>query len=123
MLAHMRQAGLEFGIKNNAASFLGINIKHHKGEIEVTQPGLIDHAIVAMDLQHANPAKVPAPKAALGQDKDSIPYVGEFNYASVVGMLMYIANNTCAGIAFAMNQCACHMHRPTNKTCTISQTN
>eukprot|EP00957_Ditylum_brightwellii_P165526 12601695-Ditylum_brightwellii.AAC.1 len=66
----MKQARLEFGIKNNAASFLGINIERREGEIKLTQPSLIDHAIIAMDLQHANPAKVPAPKAALGQDKD-----------------------------------------------------
>eukprot|EP00957_Ditylum_brightwellii_P033864 2566442-Ditylum_brightwellii.AAC.1 len=74
MLAHIKQAGLEFGIKNNAANFLGINIKHQKGKIELTQPGLINCTIVAMNLQHTSPAKVPAPKAVLGQDKDENPY-------------------------------------------------
>eukprot|EP00957_Ditylum_brightwellii_P204007 15337191-Ditylum_brightwellii.AAC.1 len=59
MLKHMKQAGLEFEVENNAAGYLRINIEHQEGEIELTQPGLIDFSIVAIGLQHTNPAKVP----------------------------------------------------------------
>eukprot|EP00957_Ditylum_brightwellii_P134551 10257373-Ditylum_brightwellii.AAC.1 len=63
-----------------------------------------------MNLQYANLAKIPALKAVLGQDKDSILFDGKFNYASVVGIFMYIANNTRPDIPFTMNQCARHTH-------------
>eukprot|EP00957_Ditylum_brightwellii_P131355 10017887-Ditylum_brightwellii.AAC.1 len=69
----MREARLKVGIKNNAAGFLGFIIEHQDGKIEPIQPGLTDHAIVAMSLQHVNPTKVPALKAALGHDKVGIP--------------------------------------------------
>eukprot|EP00957_Ditylum_brightwellii_P073693 5600475-Ditylum_brightwellii.AAC.1 len=99
----MRTEELAFNIQNDAAGFLGIKIDCQDDHAKLTQPGHIDRIIVALGLQNADPVCVPAPKAALGQDKDGTPFEGDFNYASVIGMMMYVSNNTCPDIAFAIN--------------------
>ena len=68
-----------------------------------------------MDLEDANPKMTPAPREALGRDLEGNPFSQEFNYASVVGMLMYLCNNSRPDIAFTVNQCARYTHFPTEK--------
>ena len=48
----------------------------------------------------------------LGLDKDGQRFDEEWEYASIVGMLMYLANNTRPDIAFAVHQCARFTHCP-----------
>eukprot|EP00957_Ditylum_brightwellii_P169870 12928994-Ditylum_brightwellii.AAC.1 len=50
---------------------------------------------------------------ALSRDLDGIPFVGDFNYASIIGIMMYLSNNTCPNIAFAVNQCTWNTHQST----------
>ena len=74
---------------------------------------MIDQIIVAMGLKDAKPARVSVPKTALGQDKDDIVFAGDFNYNSVIGIIMYLSNNTRPDIASTINQCAKHTHQLT----------
>ena len=48
----------------------------------------------------------------LGQDKDGKSFSEDCEYASIVGMLMYLAKNTRPDIAFAVHQCARFTHNP-----------
>ena len=43
---------------------------------------------------------------------DGTDRLEEWNYASVVGMLLYLAGNTRPDIAFAIHQCARFTHQP-----------
>ena len=43
---------------------------------------------------------------SLGKDEYGDPPMMRWNYASVVGMLMYLASNSRPDIAFAVHQCA-----------------
>jgi hypothetical protein len=115
MLSKLKKEQLEFVVENDAAGFLGIQITRDDDKISLTQPGLIDRIVETLGLQDANPVMTPAPREALGRDLDGVLFLGDFNYPSVVGMMMYVSNNTRPDIAFAVNQCARHTHRPTEK--------
>jgi hypothetical protein len=54
---------------------------------------------------------VPAVQA-LGSNKDGAKAPGKFNYRSVIGMLMHLANNTRLYLAYAVNQCARFSNNP-----------
>eukprot|EP00957_Ditylum_brightwellii_P175859 13391329-Ditylum_brightwellii.AAC.1 len=74
MMNKMQTEQLASSIENDAAWFLGIKIDQHNDHIELTQPGHIDHILVSLGLQDADPVQVPALKAALCQDKDGPPF-------------------------------------------------
>ena len=50
--------------------------------------------------------------AALPQDLDGTPASGTINYASVVGMLLYLCGHSRPDIAFAVHQCARYTFEP-----------
>ena len=61
------------------------------------QKGLIDHVITVLGLdgERSNGIKMPVPdRTPLPQDKGSKPNDLGFNYASVVGMVIYLCNNS-----------------------------
>ena len=89
------------------AGHLGVHLKHNNDKsITFTQTGLIDRIIKAARLEGANPCTTPAAVNPLGSDKDGIPYSGTFSYASLVGMLTYLAGHSRPDIAFSIHRCA-----------------
>jgi hypothetical protein len=54
---------------------------------------------------------MPAEKAALGKDVDALPASEQINYASMIGMLLYLGHSH-PDIAFATHQCACYTFAP-----------
>jgi hypothetical protein len=54
---------------------------------------------------------MPADNKALGKDPDGPPASGKVNYASVIGMLLYL-NHSRPDIAFATHQCARYTFGP-----------
>jgi hypothetical protein len=112
----IRDVGMELNVEDDVAGFLGVHIDHKEdGTVHLTQTGLIDRVISALDLEDANPKRTPAPRDPLGRDLKGTPFSQDFNYASVVGMMMYLCNNSRPDIAFAVNQCARYTHFPTEK--------
>jgi hypothetical protein len=102
----MRTAGLDFNMEDDVAGFLGVLMTHNDdGSIELTQPGLIDRIITALGLDKANPIDTPASYGGLGKDKLGMPAQEEWNYKSVLGMLLYLCN-TRPDIQFGTSQCA-----------------
>jgi hypothetical protein len=87
--------------------YLGV----HLGEcetpdsIELTQPTLLKQIIKVLGLTVANSISTPAEKA-LGMCNDEEPALGTFNYRSVVGMAMFLCNNTRLDCAMAVHQCS-----------------
>ena len=113
MISSLRE-DFELTEEGTVESFLGLTIIHHEdGSIEFLQTGLIDRVILECGLSDCNPTETPALKQALGPDGN--PRVKAWNYASVVGMLLYIAGNSRPDIAFAVHQVARFTHNPTNK--------
>ena len=111
-IKRIKDTGMNLEKEDDAAGFLGVNIERNDddGSVNLTQAGLTQKVIQALGIEDVNPKLTPAPKEALGRDLKGIPFNEEFNYASVVGMLMYLCNNTRPEIAFAVNQCARYTH-------------
>jgi len=81
------------------------------------QTGLIDRIISALGLdgEISNSVRTPAPESPLPKDAQGNPHDMGFNYASVVGMAMYLCNNSRPDITFAVHQCARHSFNPKRK--------
>ena len=113
-IERIKAAGMDLSKEDNAAGFLGVNIeKNPDGTVTLQQPGLIERIIKALGVDESNPKLTPCPTSPLQRDIRGRPFSAEFNYASVVGMLMYLCNNSRPEIAFAVNQCARYTHSPT----------
>jgi Reverse transcriptase (RNA-dependent DNA polymerase) len=100
--------------KGELATFLGIQVKRDatSKRFTLTQTGLTNRIIAALGLQDANPNWMPTTQDTLCSDKDGPPFKESWIYRSVVGMLLYLSNNSHPDIAFAVNQCACFSHSP-----------
>ena len=107
VIDQLRYQGMSLNKEEDVAGFLGINISRlPSGDIEMTQRGLIDRIITTLGLEDANPKHTPALIMPLAKDENGEEAEGSFNYASVVGMLLYLQGNTRPDISFAVNQCA-----------------
>ena len=67
---------------------------------------------LGLDGELSNSMKTPAPEEALLKDPDLEPHDLGFNYASVVGMAMYLCNNNRPDITFVVHQCVRHSFNP-----------
>ena len=91
---------------DDVSAFLGIQFKRRGDTIELTQIGLTDKIIEAVGMAGANSNAVLADSKPLGKDKNGKPFQEDWNYPSVVGMLLYLSGNSRPDIAFAVNQAA-----------------
>ena len=101
-----------------AAGFLGVDMKDGKdGSIILTQTGLTERIIDALGLHASCSTKIdtPAEPSPLPKDSNGIPADPTVNYASVIGMLLYLAGHSRPDIAFAVHQCARNTFQPTRK--------
>ena len=78
----------------------------------MTQTGLIDRIITTMGLENANPKETPAKHGTLPKDAQGEDCNEDFNYASVVGMLLYLEGHSRPDISFAVNQCSRYTFAP-----------
>jgi hypothetical protein len=95
--------------------YLGINFLHlPDGGWKLTQTGLIDKVLKATGMEDCNTdASLTSPDGkALGADLHGPQALSEWNYGSVVGMLLYLAGNSRCDISFAVHQCARFSHAP-----------
>ena len=96
------------------AGFLGIWMEQDETPwfIKMKQMGLINRVIEAMGLESANAKWTPAEAIPLAKDADGEEATGMFNYASVVGMLLYLSGHTRPDVAYAVNCAARYMFCP-----------
>jgi len=114
IIADIKKYDLDLDKQGNSglAEYLGIDIKKHEDiSLEMSQRGLIGRIIKSMDLKSVN-GKITPVVATLSRQKDAESFNSHYNYCSVVGMLLYLANTTRPDIAFAVNQCACFSNDP-----------
>jgi Reverse transcriptase (RNA-dependent DNA polymerase) len=98
----------------SVTAFLGISVQRSATSYVLTQPKLISQIIEAVDMVDCNPAKTPAATSPLHADSEGELFQEKWEYASVIGMLMFLANNSRPDIAFATHQCARFTHGPRN---------
>jgi Reverse transcriptase (RNA-dependent DNA polymerase) len=78
-------------VEDGVAGFLGVHIDRNKetGEVTLTQKGLIDRILEALQVEDLPPVDTPAIEC-LGKDPLGDPASALFNYSSVIGMLWYV---------------------------------
>ena len=94
------------------AGFLGLNIARDNGTVTLSQTGLIDKIMVATEMEDCNIKFTPADKVPLTKDLDGDPCCEEWEYRSIVGMLLYLAGSTRPDISYAVHQCTRLSHQP-----------
>jgi hypothetical protein len=124
----LRAQGFNLTREGNFEEFLGIKIDRTEwdahGRIHMTQQGLIQKTISYVGMQDCNPNWTPASSVALGANPDDEPHEteSEWNYATAVGMLQYLAINTRPDIAFAVSQVSRFTHHPKKSHSTAVKT-
>ena len=110
-LEKLREEGMDLEKENDVAGFLGVHMDKTDGKITMTQKGLIARIIDALGVSGQAPVHTPATKP-LPMDKEGDPPNGNFNYASVVGMLQYLQAHSRPDLTMAVSQCARYVHSP-----------
>jgi hypothetical protein len=117
---------LEFDveIEDNFNEYLGIKIDDlPSGAKKMSQKGLIQKTLKAAKMEDCNPNWVPAAQASLGTDPDGEDHdQSKWHYSSIVGMLLYIANNTRPDISFAVSSVARFVNSPKKSHASAVQT-
>jgi hypothetical protein len=78
----------------------------------MTQKGLIEKILKTCGMMECNPKKTRCNAIPLGADLEGADITGRIDYASVVGMVMYLSSNTRPDIQMSVHQCARFMHFP-----------
>jgi hypothetical protein len=74
--------------------------------------GLIDKTPKVAGMESAHKSCTPVSTTSVGADRDGDPFDELWEYATVVGMLMYLAANTRPDIVYAVHQAARYRHAP-----------
>ena len=103
--------------EGTAEGYLGVDIRRDNSSVHLTQSGLTKRIITALGLddKHSTPCATPAEAAPLPKDDGGDPASGMINYASVVGMLLYLCGHSRPDISFAVHQCARYTFAPTRR--------
>jgi hypothetical protein len=112
-ITQMKTEDVALHKEGTAEGYLGVDIQRDGNKFTFTQTGLTKQIIESSgpDSKFTTAVATPAEKAALGKDVDSPPASGQINYASVIGMLLYLGHS-CPDIAFATHQCARYTFAP-----------
>lgn len=109
----LQERGFKLTVEDDVYAFLGVEVHHlPNGELELKQSGLIDKVLTTCGMTNCNTKETPCNQDPLGTDPNGEPVTGKFDYASAVGMLMYLCSNTRPDIQYAVHQCARFTHFP-----------
>lgn len=115
-ISNMQRDDICLRQEGTAEGFLGVDIKSINGNIHLTQTGLSRRIIAALGLnKYSNSCQTPAETTPLPKDLDGERACGTINYASVVGMLLYLCGHTRPDLSFAVHQCARYTFAPTKR--------
>ena len=113
MIERLKNDNIALHKEGTAEGYLGVDIQQDGNNIMLKQEGLTKRIIKALglDSKYSTPIDTPAESAALGREVYGKVASGSMNYASVVGMLLYLSHSR-PDISFATHQCASYTHLP-----------
>jgi len=99
--------------EGDVLAYLGVEVQVNKttGEMTFLQKGLIDKVLKATGMEDCNAKPTPACTTPLVTE-DGPRCQQAWDYASVIGMLMYLTSNSQSDIQYAVHQCARFTHNP-----------
>ena len=104
--------------KKKTYVFLGVDVKPNgKGCYTMTQEGLVKKVLKTTGMEGSNRKTTFANATFLGIDEHEKLYKENWNYASVIGMLLYLSSKTRQDIQFSVHQCARFIHNPRSRKC------
>ena len=113
LIQRLEGAGFSLTKEGSFTEYLGIQYsKDDDGNIVMKQEGLIDKIVTAANMKECNSVATPATKEALAKDEEGKIMDDEWNYRSIVGMLLYLSNNTRPDLTFAVSQVARFCYAP-----------
>ena len=121
LISKLKRDGLMIRKEGSAEGFLGVDVKSLDStsapRLHLTQAGLAKRIVDALGLcsSFSTAISTPAEISPLPKDLSGVPASGTFNYAAVVGMLLYLCGHTRPDIAFAVHQCARYTFCPTRR--------
>ena len=71
-----------------------VNPGEEEGSVVLTQRGLIEKMLKTCGMSDCNAKENPESTLPLGMDKDGPVFCEDWDYATIVGMGMYLCNNT-----------------------------
>ena len=94
--------------EEDMTGFLGINISRgdENNSLIMTQTGLIERILTAIDMEDYNLKYTPAEKDPLCKGIDGDSCCENWEYRSIVGMVLYLVGSTWPDIAYVVHQCA-----------------
>ena len=94
--------------ETDVTAFLGIQLVRNENThtITLTQPRLIHRILETCDMIDCHSKTMPTTRIPLGSNDNGPIRKENWSYSSVMGMLLYLASNTCPDLAFAVNQAA-----------------
>ncbi len=113
LIEQLKQDDIALHHEGTAEGYLGVDIQRDGNQITLLQEGLAKQIITALglDSKYSTRVDTSAETAVLGRDVKGQEASGSVNYASVVGMLLYLGHRQ-PDILFASHQCAQHTHSP-----------
>ncbi len=106
LMENFKQDDIALHKECTAEGYLGVDIHHQGGKTTLLQVGLTKRIITALglDSKYSTLVDTPAETAAFACNIDGKEVSGSINYASVVGMLLYLGHSR-PDISFATHQC------------------
>jgi hypothetical protein len=97
---------MELEEEDDTAGFLRVHINQREDRtIHLTQKGLINRIIKALNIGDLPPKRTPTYYSCLGKDEHGNPPDSTFNYPSIIGMFGYLHGHSRPDIMFTMSQC------------------
>ena len=102
----------EEGDESTEFAFLGVSITPDPVTkiLRLTQTSLVEKILKSTGMYECNTRGSPAISSPLGTNSTGSHRKDSWNYASIIGMMMYLASNDHPDIQFAVHQCACFTH-------------
>jgi Reverse transcriptase (RNA-dependent DNA polymerase) len=105
--------GFKLTVEEDIYTFLGVEVTRlPSGKIELKQSGLIAKLLATCGMTNCHAKAMPCFQEPLSMNPNGEPVTGKFDYASAVGMLMYLCSNTCPDIQYAVHQSTPFTHFP-----------
>jgi hypothetical protein len=76
----------------------------------LTQTGLIEKVIKCVCMENCNKVATATETTTVGADLDGLPFNDTWEYASIVGMLIYLESSTRPCIAYAVHHAEIYSH-------------
>jgi len=113
VIRQLRAQNMQLEEEGTGEGFLGVDIKPNEvdGTITLTQTGLTNQIIKALGCDDLPLVITPA-DTILHKDEDEDPTTGDFNYASVIGMIWYLYGQSRSELGFALSQTSRFTHSP-----------